>query len=136
MAKLSPEVKLRRREAGADAGRRRSMTAGLEIPEWLRTGASAPADAPVPPGEVAVSATGADPQSERKEELEAQKAEAAAEARDLIGGQPGGDTQPAAPRTAEDDAARIGQPSGGSEGGEAGRGTAQAGRHADACRPS
>ena len=45
---------------------------------------------------------GADPQSETKPELEAQKAEAAAEARDLVGGQPGGDTQPVAPRTAED----------------------------------
>jgi hypothetical protein len=48
------------------------------------------------------SATGADPQSETKPELAAQKAEAAAEARDLVGGQPGGDTQPVAPRTAED----------------------------------
>ena len=101
MAKLSPEVKLRvaKRELTLAQA---LEDAGLEIPESLRTGASAPADAPVPPGDVEPSATGADPQSERKEELEAQKAEAAAEARDLIGGQPGGDTQPAAPRTAED----------------------------------
>jgi hypothetical protein len=48
------------------------------------------------------SATGADPQSEAKPELDAQKAEAAVEARDLVGGAPGADTQPVAPRTAED----------------------------------
>ena len=76
--------------------------AGLEIPEWLRTGASAPADAPVAPGSVEVSATGADPESERKPELDAQKAEAAAEGRELVGGQPGTDTQPVAPRTPAD----------------------------------
>jgi len=75
---------------------------GLEIPEWLHTGASAPSDAPVAPGDVAPSATGADPESERKPELDAQKAESAAEGRDLIGGQVGEDTQPAAPRTDED----------------------------------
>ncbi len=76
--------------------------AGLEIPEWLRTGASAPAATPQPPGDVEPSATGADPESEHKGELDAQKAEAAVEGRDLIGGAPGTDTQPAAPRTAED----------------------------------
>jgi hypothetical protein len=76
--------------------------AGLEIPEWLRSGASAPADAPVAPGDVEPSATGADPDSERKPELDAQKAEAAAEGRDLVGGSPGGDTQPVRPRTADD----------------------------------
>ncbi len=54
------------------------------------------------PGEVASSATGAEPESERKTELDAQKAEAAAEGRNLIGEASGGDTQPAAPRTAED----------------------------------
>jgi len=101
MAKLSPEVKMRvatREITLVDA----LTDAGLEIPEWLRTGASSPADAPVPAGDVEPSLTGADPKSEVKPELDAQKAEAAAEARDLIGGQPGGDTQPAAPRTAED----------------------------------
>ncbi|CAN5281290.1 hypothetical protein BH23CHL9_BH23CHL9_06650 [soil metagenome] len=76
--------------------------AGLEIPEWLRTGASAPADAPVAPGEVEVSQTGVDPESDTKSQLDAQKAEAAAEGRDLVGGQIGGDAQPVAPRTAED----------------------------------
>ncbi|MGH2382576.1 MAG: thiamine pyrophosphate-dependent enzyme [Candidatus Limnocylindria bacterium] len=101
MAQLSPEVKMRvaQREITlpqALAG------AGLEVPEWLRTGASAPSDAPVPAGDVEPSITGADPQSELKPELGAQKAEAVAEARDLIGGQPGGDAQPANPRTAED----------------------------------
>jgi 2-oxoglutarate/2-oxoacid ferredoxin oxidoreductase subunit beta len=101
MAQLSPEVKMR--VATRELTLPQALSeAGLEIPEWLRTGASAPADAPVPPGEVARSATGADPESERKPELDAQKAEAAVEGRDLVGGQPGGDTQPVAPRTAED----------------------------------
>ena len=101
MAQLPAEVKTRiamremtRVEALGDAG--------LEIPEWLRTGASAPAATPQPPGDVEPSATGADPESEHKGELDAQKAEAAVEGRDLIGGAPGTDTQPAAPRTAED----------------------------------
>jgi len=71
MAQLSPEVKMQvaKREITlpqALAG------AGLEIPEWLRTGASAPTDAPV------------------------------AEGRELVGGARGADTQPAAPRTDED----------------------------------
>jgi hypothetical protein len=76
--------------------------AGLEIPEWLRTGAPAPADAPVAAGDVQRSATGVDPGTDLKTELEAQKGEAAAEGRDLVGGQVGGDTQPVAPRMAED----------------------------------
>ena len=101
MTQLSPDVKMR------VAQREITLTqalaeAGIEIPEWLRTGASAPADAPVAPGDVEPSATGADPESERKPELDAQKAEAAAEGRDLVGGSVGGDTQPVAPRTAED----------------------------------
>lgn len=101
MAQLSPEVKL--------AVARRELTlpqaladAGLEIPEWLRTGASAPVSAPVADGVVERSASGADPASERKPTLDAQKAEAAAEGRELVGGRPGGDVQPVAPRTAED----------------------------------
>ena len=101
MAQLSADVKVRvaKREVTLPQA---LAEAGLEIPEWLRTGSSAPPDAPVAPGEVASSATGADPESERKTELDAQKAEAAAEGRNLIGEAPGGDTQPAAPRTAED----------------------------------
>ena len=60
MAKLSPDVKMQvaRREITlpqALAG------AGLEIPEWLRTGASAPPDAPVAAGDVERSSTGTDP---------------------------------------------------------------------------
>jgi 2-oxoglutarate/2-oxoacid ferredoxin oxidoreductase subunit beta len=101
MAKLAPDVKMRvaKREitlaqALADAG--------LEIPESLRTGASAPAGTVTPPGAVEISATGSDPATEEKDQLDAQKAEAAAEARDLVGGQPGTDTQPVAPRTVED----------------------------------
>ena len=101
MGQLSAEVKVRvaKREITLPQA---LAAAGLEIPEWLRTGASAPADAPVAPGEVASSASGTDPESERKSQLAAQKAEAAAEGRDLIGGAPGGDTQPAAPRTPAD----------------------------------
>jgi 2-oxoglutarate ferredoxin oxidoreductase subunit beta len=77
--------------------------AGIPVPEWLRTGASAPAGAPVAPGKVEISATGEDPRTQdQPTELDAQKAEAAVEERNLIGGVPGGDTQPAAPRTAHD----------------------------------
>ncbi|MGZ8481637.1 MAG: thiamine pyrophosphate-dependent enzyme [Candidatus Limnocylindria bacterium] len=101
MAKLPADVKMSvaKREITLP---RALADAGLEIPEWLRTGASAPTDAPVPRGDVEPSLTGADPQSELKSELDAQKAEAAAEGRDLIGGARGGDTQPARPRTPED----------------------------------
>jgi len=101
MAQLSPEVKMR--VATREITLPQALAeAGLEIPEWLRTGASAPADAPVAPGDVESSSTGKDPQTELKPELDAQKAESAAEGRDLIGGAPGGDTQPAMPRTLED----------------------------------
>jgi len=50
MARLSPDVKMRvaKREITLAQA---LAEAGLEIPEWLRTGASAPADAPVPPGD-------------------------------------------------------------------------------------
>jgi 2-oxoglutarate/2-oxoacid ferredoxin oxidoreductase subunit beta len=101
MARLDPDVKLRvaRRELTLP---RALAEAGIELPDWLRSGASAPADAPVAPGVVRPSETGTDPVSEAKPELDAQKAEAAAEARDLVGGQPGSDTQPVAPRTADD----------------------------------
>jgi 2-oxoglutarate ferredoxin oxidoreductase subunit beta len=102
MAQLSAEVKL------AVAKKEMTLTdaltqAGIAIPEWLRTGASAPSGAPVASGEVAISATGQDPRTQdQPTELDAQKAEAAVEERNLIGGTPGGDTQPAAPRTAHD----------------------------------
>ena len=111
MAQLSAEVKMR--VATREITLPQALAeAGLEIPEWLRTGASAPPDAPAPPGDVEPSATGADPHSEVKPELDAQKAEAAAEGRELVGGAPGPDTQPVAPRTAEDATARIGQSAG------------------------
>ena len=101
MGRLSAEVKMR--VATRELTLPQALSeAGIEIPEWLRTGASAPADAPTPAGDVEPSATGADPQSERKSELDAQKAEAASEGRDLVGGAPGTDTQPIAPRSAED----------------------------------
>jgi 2-oxoglutarate ferredoxin oxidoreductase subunit beta len=101
MGQLSGDVKMRvaKREITLPQA---LAEVGLEIPEWLHTGASAPSDAPVAPGDVEPSATEADPESERKPELDAQKAESAAEGRDLIGGQIGEDTQPAAPRTDED----------------------------------
>jgi 2-oxoglutarate ferredoxin oxidoreductase subunit beta len=101
MGKLSPQVKMQvaRRELTLPQA---LADAGLEIPEWLRTGSSAPADAPVAAGDVQRSATDVDPGSEHKTELDAQKAEAAVEQRDLVGGQPGSDTQPVAPRTAAD----------------------------------
>jgi 2-oxoglutarate ferredoxin oxidoreductase subunit beta len=55
MAKLDPEVKMRvaRREITLPQA---LADAGLAIPEWLRTGASAPAEAPAPPGDVEPSA--------------------------------------------------------------------------------
>ena len=101
MAQLSPEVKMRvaQRELTLPQA---LAEAGLEIPEWLHTGASAPADAPVAPGVVEHSATGTDPRSDAKPELDAQKAEAAAEGRELVGGARGPDTQPAMPRTGAD----------------------------------
>jgi 2-oxoglutarate ferredoxin oxidoreductase subunit beta len=101
MAQLSPDVKMRvaQREITLPQA---LAEAGIELPEWLHTGASAPPGAPVAPGAVERSATGTDPESERKPELDAQKAEAMAEGRELVGGQPGTDTQPVAPGTADD----------------------------------
>jgi hypothetical protein len=102
MAQLSTEVKL------AVAKQELTLTdaltqAGIPIPEWLRTGASAPSGAPVAPGQVEISATGQDLRTQdQPTELDAQKAEAAVEERNLIGGTQGDDTQPAAPRTAHD----------------------------------
>ena len=103
MAQLSADVKMR--VATREITLPQALAeAGLEIPEWLRTGASAPSDAPEPPGDVEPSLTGIDPHSEVKAELDAQKAEAAAEGRELVGGAPGPDTQPVAPRTVADTA--------------------------------
>ena len=102
MAQLSPEVKLR--VAKGELTLPEALTeAGIAVPEWLRTGASAPAGAPVAPGQVEISATGEDPRTQdQPTELDAQKAEAAVEQRNLIGGTPGAATQPAAPRTEHD----------------------------------
>jgi 2-oxoglutarate ferredoxin oxidoreductase subunit beta len=109
MGQLAPEVKVRVAKREITLVQALSE-AGIEIPESLRTGASAPENAPVAPGRVEPSATGADPASETKPELAAQKAEAAAEGRDLIGGQPGADTQPARPRISQDAAPPSVQP--------------------------
>jgi hypothetical protein len=79
MAQLSPEVKLR--VAKKELALVEALTeAGLEVPESLRTGASAPAPAPVAPGEVEISATGADPKTqEQPGDLAAQAVETVAE---------------------------------------------------------
>jgi 2-oxoglutarate ferredoxin oxidoreductase subunit beta len=85
MAQLSAKVKL------AVAKKELTLTdaltqAGIPIPEWLRTGASAPSGAPVAPGEVEISATGQDPHTElQPTELAAQQAEAAVEERTPAG---------------------------------------------------
>ncbi|HEX6656130.1 MAG TPA: thiamine pyrophosphate-dependent enzyme [Candidatus Limnocylindria bacterium] len=102
MAQLPADVKLR--IARKELTLVEALTAaGLDVPESLRTGASAPAGAPVAGGEVEISASGADPGTEAQPtELAAQKAEAVAEQRDLVGGAPGGDPQPVAPRTPAD----------------------------------
>jgi 2-oxoglutarate ferredoxin oxidoreductase subunit beta len=82
MAQLSPEVKLRVAKNELTLAEALSA-AGIGIPESLRTGASAPAGAPVAPGEVEISATGEDPRTQdQPTELDAQKAEAAVEERD------------------------------------------------------
>jgi flagellar motor switch/type III secretory pathway protein FliN len=94
MAQLSADVKMavaRKELTLADA----LSQAGIPIPEWLRTGASAPAGAPVAPGEVEISATGRDPNSEdQPDDLAAQKAEAVAEE--------GAAVQPARPLSSAD----------------------------------
>jgi hypothetical protein len=79
MAQLSAEVKLQ--VAKKEITLVQALTtAGLEVPEWLRTGASAPAPAPVAPGEVEISATGADPRTQdQPTELAAQAVETLAE---------------------------------------------------------
>jgi 2-oxoglutarate ferredoxin oxidoreductase subunit beta len=81
MAQLTPEVKLRVAKNELTLVEALSA-AGIGLPEWLRTGASAPAGAPVAPGEVEISATGQDPRTQdQPTELDAQQAEAAAEER-------------------------------------------------------
>ena len=79
MAQLSAEVKLR--VAKKELTLVEALTqAGLDVPEWLRTGASAPAPAPVAPGDVEVSATGADPRTQdQPTDLAAQAVESVAE---------------------------------------------------------
>jgi hypothetical protein len=79
MAQLSPEVKLSVAMKEVTLAEALSQ-AGIPLPEWLRTGASAPAGAPVAPGEVEISATGEDPHTQdQPTELDAQEAEAAVE---------------------------------------------------------
>ena len=81
MAQLTPEVKLRVAKNELTLVEALSA-AGIGPPEWLRTGASAPAGAPVAPGEVEISATGEDPGTQdQPTELAAQRAEAVAEER-------------------------------------------------------
>jgi hypothetical protein len=102
MAQLTAEVKLRVAKGELTLAEALAQ-AGVPLPEWLRTGASAPSGAPVAPGEVEISASGEDPRTQdQPTELDAQKGEAAVEERNLIGGMSGTDTQPAAPQTAHD----------------------------------
>jgi 2-oxoglutarate ferredoxin oxidoreductase subunit beta len=79
MAQLTAEVKLK--VATKELTLVEALTeASLPVPEWLRTGASAPAPAPVAPSDVEISASGADPHTQdQPNELAAQKAEALAE---------------------------------------------------------
>jgi hypothetical protein len=102
MAQLSAEVKLS--VAKGELTLVEALTqADIPLPEWLRTGASAPSGAPVAAGEVEISASGEDPRTQdQPTEVDAQKGEAAAEERNLIGGTRGSDTQPAAPQTVHD----------------------------------
>jgi 2-oxoglutarate ferredoxin oxidoreductase subunit beta len=110
MGQLPAEVKLRvaKREITLPQA---LADAGLPVPGWIGAAPSSPVDAPVAPGHVEPSLSGADPRSDEKAPLDAQKAEAAAEGRDLIGGAPGSDTQPAKPRTADDAAPASVSPS-------------------------
>jgi 2-oxoglutarate ferredoxin oxidoreductase subunit beta len=86
MAQLSAEVKL-----------------AVAKKELTLTEALTQAGIPVAPSDVEISASGEDPRTqEQPTELDAQKGEAAAEERNLIGGTLGTDTQPAAPLTAHD----------------------------------
>ena len=102
MAQLTAEVKLGVAKQELTLTEALSQ-AGIPLPEWLRTGASAPSGAPVAAGEVEISASGEDPGTQdQPTELDAQKAEAKVEERNLIGGTLGTDTQPAAPQTAHD----------------------------------
>ncbi len=79
MAQLSAEVKLRVAKKELTLVEALNQ-AGLDVPEWLRTGASAPAPAPVAPGDVEVSATGADPRTQdQPTDLAAQAVESVAE---------------------------------------------------------
>jgi flagellar motor switch/type III secretory pathway protein FliN len=94
MAQLSTEVKMQvaRKEISlAEA----LSAAGIAVPEWARTGASAPAGAPVAPGEAKPSETGLDPSTEEQPgDLAAHKAEALAEG--------AGDVRPARPLSTAD----------------------------------
>jgi len=102
MAQLTAEVKLGVAKGELTLAEALAQ-AGIPLPEWLRTGASAPSGAPVAPGQVEISATGEDPRTQdQPTELDAQKGEAAVEERNLIGGTLGSDRQPAAPQTAHD----------------------------------
>ena len=73
MAQLTPEVKLRVATNEITLAEALSQ-AGIPLPEWLRTGASAPPGAPVAAGEVQISASGEDPQTQHQRE--AKRAEA------------------------------------------------------------
>jgi len=73
MAQLNAEVKLSVAKGELTLAEALAR-AGIPVPEWLRTGASAPSGAPVAPGDVEISATGEDPRTQdQPTELDAQK---------------------------------------------------------------
>ena len=124
MAQLSPEVKMR--VATREITLPQALAdAGLEIPEWLRTGASAPADAPVAPGDVDVPRPGrirrrrSSPSSTRRRRRRRSRARPRRRP-------PGSDTQPRRRRRGGCRPHRSDR----SEGGKARGGAAQAGAHA------
>lgn len=94
MAQLTADVKMRVARKELTLLEALSQ-AGIAVPEWLRTGSSAPPGAPVAPGEVEISESGRDPKTQdQPDDLAAQKAEAVAEE--------AGSAQPARPLSSAD----------------------------------
>jgi sulfur carrier protein ThiS len=74
MAQLTAEVKLSVAKGELTLAEALAQ-AGIPLPEWLRTGASAPSGAPVATGEVEISATGKVTPQDQPAEHDAQKAD-------------------------------------------------------------
>ena len=100
MAQLSADVKLR--VATKELTLIEAVTeAGLAVPEWLRTGASAPAGAPVAPGR-SRSAPWPDPATEHSPSSMPRRPRRSPSSATWWVGAPGDDAQPVAPRTLAD----------------------------------